>query len=110
MNKKTLKEFLDKKVDQYNQPSFIKDDPISVPHLFTKKQDIEIAALFASIFAWGNRTTIIQKSNELMQLMQMRPLEFCMNEDTERLRELLAFKHRTFKTTDLLYFIDFLHH
>lgn len=110
MNKKTLKEFLDKKVDQYNQPSFIKDDPVSIPHLFTKKQDIEIAGFFASIFAWGNRTTIIQKSKELMQLMQRQPYEFCMNEDTERLKQLLEFKHRTFKTTDLLYFIDFLQH
>ena len=55
-----LKIFLDKKVEQYNQPSFITDDPISVPHLFSRKQDIEIAGFFAAIFAWGNRTTIIK--------------------------------------------------
>ncbi len=110
MNKKTLKEFLNKKVDQYNQPSFIKHDPVSIPHLFSKKQDIEIAGFFASIFAWGNRTTIIKKSKELMQLMQMQPYEFCMNEDLERLQQLLEFKHRTFKTTDLLYFVAFLQH
>ena len=110
MNKNQLKEFLDKKVDQYNQPSFIKDDPISIPHLFTKQQDIEIAAFFASIFAWGNRTTIIQKSKELMHLMQMQPYEFCITKNPERLKQLLPFKHRTFKTTDLLYFIEFLQH
>jgi uncharacterized protein (TIGR02757 family) len=107
MNKKALKEFLDKKVDQYNQPSFIKDDPISIPHLFKKKQDIEIAAFFAAIFAWGNRTTIINKTRELMELMQMQPHAFCMDNNEERLRELLLFKHRTFNTTDLLYFIEF---
>ena len=56
-----IKYFLDSKVDLYNQPSFIKDDPISIPNLFTKKQDIEIAGFFAAIFAWGNRTTIISK-------------------------------------------------
>src|ERR1700704_5243574 len=106
MNKKTLKEFLDKKVDQYNQPSFIKDDPISIPHLFAQKQDIEIAGFFASIFAWGNRTTIIQKAKELMQLMQMQPYKFCMDRDPKRLKGLLEFKHRTFNTTDLLYFIE----
>jgi len=70
MRENNLKEFLDSKVERYNQPSFIKDDPISIPHLFTKKQDIEIAGFFAAIFAWGNRTIIISKSKELMQLME----------------------------------------
>lgn len=106
--KENLKQFLDSKVDEYNRPSFIKDDPVSIPHLFTKKQDIEIAAFFASIFAWGNRTTIINKSKELMQLMHMQPHEFCLNEDLERLKRLLEFKHRTFNPTDLLYFVEFL--
>jgi uncharacterized protein (TIGR02757 family) len=108
MDKKNLKEFLDSKVDQYNQPFFIKDDPICIPHLFTQKQDIEIAGFFASIFAWGNRTTIINKSKELMQAMQMQPYEFILNHSTEDIKRLLSFKHRTFKTTDLLYFIEFL--
>src|ERR1035437_3599679 len=54
-----LKAFLDKKVDEYDQPSFIKNDPICIPHSFSKKEDIEIAGFFAAIFAWGNRTTII---------------------------------------------------
>ncbi len=67
MNFQHLKIFLDKKVEQYNQPSFIADDPICVPHLFSRKQDIEIAGFFAAIFAWGNRTTIINKSKELMK-------------------------------------------
>jgi uncharacterized protein (TIGR02757 family) len=108
MKDQSLKDFLDMKVDQYNQPSFIKDDPISIPHLFTKKQDIEIAGLFAAIFSWGNRTTIIQKSKELMQLMQMQPHQFILNHSATDLKPLLSFKHRTFNTTDLLYFIEFL--
>ena len=61
-----LKEFFDRKVDEYNQPSFIFDDPVSIPHRFTKKQDIEIAGFFAAIFSWGNRRTIIKKSLQLM--------------------------------------------
>lgn len=108
MNKTSLKEFLDRKVDQYNQPSFIQDDPISVPHLFTKKQDIEIAGFFAAIFAWGNRTTIIRKAKELMELMDMQPHAFCLQHDTDGLKKMLFFKHRTFNATDLLYFIEFL--
>src|ERR1700761_4833026 len=108
MNKHTLRNFLDSKVDEYNQPSFIKDDPVCIPHRFTKKQDIEIAAFFAAIFAWGNRTTIINKSNELMALMDNAPHEFCTNAGDQQLKKVLGFRHRTFNDTDLLYFIEFL--
>jgi uncharacterized protein (TIGR02757 family) len=102
-----LAEFLNTKVDVYNQPSFIANDPVSIPHLFSKKQDIEIAGFFASIFAWGNRTTIIQKSRELMELMDMSPHQFCLQHSVNDLKHLLLFKHRTFNATDLLYFIEF---
>jgi len=107
---KKLQDFLNKKVDEYNQPFFIVPDPICIPHLFTKKQDIEIAGFFAAIFAWGNRTTIINKSKELMQLMDNAPHEFCLSHTTADLNRLLNFKHRTFNPTDLLYFIDFFQH
>src|SRR5436190_12084752 len=102
-----LKQFLDSKVKEYNKPAFIENDPVCIPHLFMKKQDIEIAGFFAAIFAWGNRTTIIQKSTQLMQLMEMRPYEFCLYHNTPDLKRLVEFKHRTFNTTDLLYFIEF---
>jgi uncharacterized protein (TIGR02757 family) len=108
MNIQDLKKFLDRKVDEYNRPSFILNDPISVPHRFSKKQDIEIAGFFAAIFAWGNRTTIIQKSTELMGLMNNAPHEFCLNHDEEGLKRLTRFRHRTFNATDLLYFVSFL--
>ncbi|NOT52527.1 MAG: TIGR02757 family protein [Chitinophagaceae bacterium] len=105
---KELAGYLNKKVEQYNQLFFIKNDPISIPHLFTKKKDIEIAGFFAAVFAWGNRTTIIQKSKELMQLMEMSPHDFCLHHSSKELKRLLNFKHRTFNSTDLLYFIEFL--
>ena len=65
-----LKGFLDEKVEQYNQPGFIPNDPISIPHRFSKKQDIEISGFFAAILAWGQRKTIINKCLELFQLME----------------------------------------
>jgi uncharacterized protein (TIGR02757 family) len=105
--KSDLKGFLDRKADLYNRPSFIKDDPVCIPHLFTKKQDMEIAGFFAAVFSWGNRTTIINKSKELLQLMDNDPHEFCLHHSGADLKKLLLFKHRTFNTTDLLYFIDF---
>jgi uncharacterized protein (TIGR02757 family) len=105
-----LKDFLDKKVEEYNQPFFIASDPISIPHGFTKQQDIEIAGFFAAIFAWGNRTTIINKSRELMDLMDGAPHDFVLHHREEDRKRFLNFKHRTFNPTDLLYFIEFFQH
>ncbi|HET9744951.1 MAG TPA: TIGR02757 family protein [Chitinophagaceae bacterium] len=105
-----LKEFLDQKVEEYNQPAFIKDDPVSIPHLFTKRQDIEIAAFFAAVFAWGNRTAIINKSKELMQRMDNSPLSFIVDHSAKDLERLKGFKHRTFNDDDLFYFVESLHH
>lgn len=105
--KNDLQEFLDRKAGLYNQLSFIKGDPVSIPHLFTKKQDIEIAGFIAAIFSWGNRTTIINKSKELLQLMDNSPWSFCLHHSANDLKKLFHFKHRTFNTTDLLYFISF---
>ena len=104
-----LKHFLDSKVKEYNRPRFIKDDPICIPHLFTKKQDIEIAGLFAAVFAWGNRTTIIAKSKELMQRMDNSPYAFIKDHSAKDLQRLKKFKHRTFNEDDLYYFVEFFH-
>ncbi|WP_342450917.1 TIGR02757 family protein [Aridibaculum aurantiacum] len=102
--------FFDNKVKEYNQPSFIKDDPISIPHQFNRKQDIEIAGLFAAIFAWGNRTIIINKTKDLLQRMDNAPYDFVKDHKQTDLKNLLGFKHRTFNDTDLLYFVHFLNH
>lgn len=101
-----LKAFLDKKVALYNRPSFITDDPISIPHLFTRKQDIEIAGLFAAILAWGQRPTIIRKCRELMAWMDHDPYHFILHHSEKDLKPFVEFRHRTFNGTDTLYFIE----
>jgi len=103
-----LKDFLDEKAAYYNQPGFIADDPIAIPHTFTKKQDIEIAGLFAATLAWGQRVTIIRKSKELMQMMDNDPYQFILHHSDNDLKRFMQFKHRTFNATDTLYFIEFL--
>lgn len=108
MNRAELKLFLDRKVEEYNTPAFITGDPVSVPHLFSKKQDMEIAGFFAATFAWGNRTTIISKCRELMKLMDNAPHDFVVNHREKDLKRFTGFCHRTFNDTDLLYFIYFL--
>ena len=105
-----IKKILDQKVKQYNKIEFIEKDPICIPHQFKKQQDIEIAAFFAAIFAWGNRTTIINKSNELMERMDHAPYDFCVQHTPKELKKVLGFVHRTFNDTDALYCIEFFKH
>ena len=102
-----LSAFLDSKVIQYNQPDFIKNDPVSIPHMFAKQQDIEIMGLWAAVLAWGQRITIINKCKELITLMDGAPYDFIVNHHELDLKKLLHFKHRTFNDIDTLYFISF---
>jgi uncharacterized protein (TIGR02757 family) len=103
-----IKDFLDEKVARYNGPSFIELDPISIPHRFQKKQDIEISGFFAAILAWGQRKTILSKCKELLARMDDAPHDFLMNHSEGDLKAFLGFKHRTFNEVDALYFIHFL--
>lgn len=103
-----LKQLLDAKVRLYDQPAFIENDPICIPHSFSKKQDIEISGLFAAVLAWGNRTTIINNCRKLMGWMDNKPYDFIMNHRDSDLKPFVHFAHRTFNATDLLYFISFL--
>lgn len=103
-----IKDFLDEKVAFYNGPSFIELDPISIPHRFQKKQDIEVAGFFAAILAWGQRKTILSKCKELLARMDDAPHDFLVNHTEGDLKVFLGFKHRTFNEVDALYFIHFL--
>lgn len=103
-----LKAFLDAMVERYQRPAFIENDPVSIPHRFSLKQDVEIMGFFAAILAWGQRKTIINKCNDLIQRMDGSPFDFVKNHSESDLKSLLGFKHRTFNDTDLLYFIHFL--
>jgi uncharacterized protein (TIGR02757 family) len=105
-----LKAFLDSKVAQYNQPGFIANDPVCIPHMFSKQQDIEILGFWAATLAWGQRVTIIKKCKELIALMDGAPYDFIMNHEDIDLKKLLSFKHRTFNDIDTLYFIHFFRH
>ena len=103
-----LSAFLEQRVELFNQPAFIARDPLVIPHRYSRKGDREIAGFFAATFAWGNRTTIINKSAELMRRMDDAPLDFVLHHTENDLKKLLGFSHRTFNDTDLLYFVHFL--
>jgi uncharacterized protein (TIGR02757 family) len=94
-------------VEKFNRSDFITNDPICIPHLFSRKQDIEIMGFWASMLAWGQRKTIISKCNELINLMGGSPYDFVKNHSESDLKPFLNFKHRTFNDLDTLYFLSF---
>ncbi|MEM6316982.1 MAG: TIGR02757 family protein [Bacteroidota bacterium] len=106
-NFEELRDFLNTKATDYNTPDFIENDPISIPHQFTQLQNIEIMGFWSSMLAWGQRKTIINKSNELIELMDGAPYDFIKNHQEKDRKRFLSFKHRTFQLTDTLYFLEF---
>lgn len=105
MNQNELYEFLEQKVLQYNTQQFIESDPIQIPHLFTLREDIEIAGFLAATISWGNRKMIIQNANKMMQLLGNAPYDFVMSHSEPDLERLENFVHRTFNGRDFSTFI-----
>ncbi len=105
LKKHELKEFLDEKVDLYNRPAFIELDPISIPHLYSKKEDIEISGFLAATISWGNRKMILRNAKRMMELVDHSPYEFIMNSSNKDLEMIKGFVHRTFNSVDLIYFL-----
>ena len=106
MKQSELRDLLDSKVAEYNHPRFIDSDPISVPHQFTEKKDIEISAFLTATIAWGQRPTIIKNAMRLMEHMDHSPAQFiCQHEPKDRMR-FQGFVHRTFNYDDLLFFLS----
>ena len=100
-----LKEFLDEKADLFNRPSFIELDPISIPHRYSKKEDIEISGFLAATIAWGNRKMILRNANRMMEILDHSPYEFIMNSSQDEIEMIKSFVHRTFNSVDLVYFL-----
>lgn len=100
-----LKAFLDEKYIQYNNPEFIQSDPIQVPHLFSKPEDIEIAGFLAATIAWGQRKTIINNALKMMELMDQAPYEFVVHHKPKELKRFSGFVHRTFNSDDLVWVV-----
>jgi uncharacterized protein (TIGR02757 family) len=99
-----IKQLLELKYAQYCSLDFIELDPISIPHQFSKKQDIEIAGFITAIISWGNRKSIITSANRILDIMDRDPYEFILHHTSADLETMKGFVHRTFNETDLLYF------
>jgi uncharacterized protein (TIGR02757 family) len=110
LKKSDLKEFLDEKVELYNRPAFIEHDPISIPHLYTNKEDIEIAGFLAASISWGNRKMILKNAGRMMALLDDSPYDFIVNSENSDISRMEGFVHRTFNSMDLIYFLKALKH
>lgn len=105
INSQELKDFLDEKYYQFNNPEFVLSDPIQVPHSFSSKEDIEIAAFLSASIAWGQRKTIIKNAFRLMTFMDNQPYDFILNAESSDLSIFDVFVHRTFNGEDCRFFI-----
>lgn len=105
-----LKDFLDYKVLQYNTTDFIAPDPVSIPHRYSLKEDIEISSFLAASIAWGNRKVITKNGHRMMDLLGNSPYDFVMSHTNEQLKALDTFVHRTFNSEDFKFFIKALQH
>ena len=105
MKTQELKSFLDEKVELYNKPDFIKDDPISIPHSFSAKEDIEISGFLAATISFGNRKAILKSANKMMNLLDNSPYDFIMNHTEKDLETFDGFVHRFFNAEHFKYFV-----
>lgn len=105
MSFEELRDFLNQKVDQYQRPEFLEEDPIQIPHRFTRKEDIEISGLLTATIAWGNRKSILRSATGMMELMDNSPFTYCQHASEKELQQLESFVHRTFNGEDLRCFV-----
>lgn len=105
MTESEIKQLLEEKYEEYCSVDFIESDPVSIPHRFEDKQDIEISGLIAATIAWGQRPTIIKNANKAMTLIGNEPYRFVMEHSENDLKALDGFVHRTFNAEDLKHFI-----
>jgi len=118
-NLQDIKLLLDSKVQEYNHIDFISTDPVQVPHRYLRKEDIEISAFLTATISWGQRKSIINNANRLMDLMDDSPYEFLMGKayrmdvpvhskavNKRDLNGVADFVHRTFNSDDCLYFFE----
>ena len=106
MYKHNLKEYLNEKVDLYNRPPFIGLDPVSIPHRFKLREDIEIAGFLAATIAWGNRVAILRSADRMLSYMGNSPYDFIINHRDSDLKGIEGCIHRTYFAEDFIYFIE----
>lgn len=100
-----IRDYLNQKVKQYNSPSFIENDPISIPHRYTSKEDIEISSFLTATISWGKRSMILKNADKLMKILGDCPYDYVLSYNSKQQKSLEGFVHRTFNSMDLDFFL-----
>jgi len=98
------RDYLESRYALYANPGFIESDPVSVPHGFSRRADIEVSGFLTATISWGSRKAILKTAAELMKRMDHAPADFILNAGESEMKRLEGFVYRTFQTTDLLFF------
>jgi uncharacterized protein (TIGR02757 family) len=110
LNMEELKGFLDEKTENHNMQEFIESGPVSIPHLYSIKEDIEISGILTATISWGNRVSILRNAKRLTAFLDDSPYEFILHLNGSDLEKIKVLIHRTFNSADLIYFIKALRH
>ncbi len=101
----TVKELLEELYDRFNTAEFIPEDPISIPHSYSTREDREISGFLSATIAWGNRRAIVKSARRMMEYLDNAPYDFVMNASDYELERVQSYVHRTFNGLDLRDFI-----
>ncbi len=105
LNSNDIKELLEQLHDRFNCQEFVEHDPISIPHRFSRLEDIEIAGFLSATIAWGNRKAIVKSAGRMMEYLDHAPFDFVMNASEAELERIESYVHRTFCGSDFRDFI-----
>ena len=97
---------LDKLVEKYETPEFIKDDPIQFIHCGRTKEESELYGFISSLFAYGNRKIFIKKLEDIFKRADNDIVNYIKNGDFSNLKGL---EYRFSKDYDIIPIFEILH-
>ncbi|MBW2608934.1 MAG: TIGR02757 family protein [Deltaproteobacteria bacterium] len=102
---KNLKEDLDALYRVYNNPGYIRYDPIKYVYRFKDRIERELAGLIASSLSFGRVSQIFKAMDSLLCIMDGKPLKYVARLRKKPERELLSFKYRFVKGIDAFHLL-----
>jgi uncharacterized protein (TIGR02757 family) len=98
---RSLREKLDYHYKAFDK-SQLEPDPLQFPHLFRNKNDIEVMAFIASVFAYGNVKQINNSLQKFQQISDNNPFSFIQNFNSPDIQKKLSLVHRFYSSKDII--------
>ncbi|HEX9758933.1 MAG TPA: TIGR02757 family protein [Nitrospiria bacterium] len=98
-----IKEIMERFYHNHDRRESIDQDPIQFPHRYIYPEDIEIAGLVASSFAFGRVTLILPMVQKILDRMEGTPYEFILNFDPKKdTRRFQGLYYRVWSSQDII--------